>query len=192
MSLVGDFESFRATLGERKAVEGGEALLVEQLLPVRRDVKRHAEVPRRVAVEFAHRRQDAVPMPRGEELEVVVPALRHQRLADTVGLRLELLREVAPPDLARDSGDALRLAPHRGVEERLPSAAAERDLRALVSVEGHEPALAVAAHDKLTPLLRDALFPTIVELHGVIEQRGGQVVKSRDFGELARTREEPA
>ena len=190
--LVGDCEALRAALWEREPVLGGEALLVEELLPVGRDVKRHPEIPRRVAVQLAHRCQGTIPVPRGEELEVAVPALRHQRLADALGLRLELRGKIRLTDTARDGGNALRLAPHRRVEERLPSAAAERDLRALVSVQGHEPALAVAAHDELAPLLRNALFPAIVELHGVVEQRGGQVVQSRDFGKLARPRVEPA
>ena len=177
---------------------GCETLRIRELRPVRRGVHGNAEVPRRVAVQFAHRPRVAVVGTRREEAHVGIPAFFRQCATDALRLRLEFVGERLPPRPAGDGSDVLRLAPHRRVHERLPSAAAERELRSLVVVYGKEPALAVAAHASLAggrtrnDHALEALLPARVVPDGGIQQFDGQFVEPARLRKLARPREEPA
>ena len=197
MPVVRDPESRRAPLGEAESERRGETLFAFHLRPgVAEARERHAEVPRRVAVQLAHHAAGAVRAHGREERQLRIPELFPDSPPKGFRLARKACGDVGALREARDFGDGLRLAVHRAVEERTVSVASERVFASLAVVDGREHALPVSAHRERLAIGAGAVdnrlrLPRFVQRDNRVEKfdRGGRI--ARDAHDIDERRAKP-
>ena len=197
MSVVRDSESRRAPLGEAESERRGETLFAFHLRPgVAEARERHAEVPRRIAVQLAHRAAGAVRAHGREERQLRIPELFPDSPPKGFRLARKACGDVGALRESRDFGDGLRLAVHRAVKERTVSVASERVFASLAVVDGREHALPVSAHRERLALGAGAVdnrlrLPRFVQRDNRVEKfdRGGRI--ARDAHDIDERRANP-